>query len=105
MAGEPEGSDDPPQAHRHGPVIDELLCFVTNKLSLLPPETIVQLCVSTYNASEIECSKKLLFQLLSDPDMQTRNVKRKGEKRTVTISTTSFDFYKKKVRMCLSLLP
>ena len=60
MAGEPEGTDDPQQAHRHGPVIDELLCFVTNKLSLLPPETIFQLCVSTYNASEIECSKKLI---------------------------------------------
>jgi hypothetical protein len=81
MAGEPDRTDDPQQAQRHGPVIDELLCFVTNKLSLLPPETIVQLCVSTYNASEIECSKKLLFQLLSDPDMQTRNVKRKGEKK------------------------
>ena len=80
-AGEPEGTDDPQQAHRHGPVIDELLCFVTNKLSLLPPETIVQLCVSTYNVSEVECSKKLLFQLLSDPDMQTRIVKRKGEKK------------------------
>ena len=81
MAGEPEATDDPQQACRHGPVIDELLCFVTNKLSLLPPETIVQLCVSTYNASEIECSKKLLFQLLSDPGTQTRNVKRKGEKK------------------------
>jgi len=81
MAGEPEGTDDPQQACRHGPVIDELLCFVTNKLSLLPPETIVQLCVSTYNASEIECSKKLLFQLLSDPGTQTRHVKRKGEKK------------------------
>ena len=51
MAGEPEATDDPQQACRHGPVIDELLCFVTNKLSLLPPETIVQLCVSIYNAS------------------------------------------------------
>ena len=51
------------------------------KLSLLPPETIVQLCVNTYNASEIECLKKLLFQLLSDPGTQTRNVKRKGEKK------------------------
>ena len=60
---------------------DELLCFVTNKLSLRPPETIVQLCISTYNASEIECSKKLLFLLLSDQDTQTRKVKRKGEKK------------------------
>jgi len=60
---------------------DELLCFVTNKLSLRPPETIVQLCVSIYNASEIECSKKLLFLLLSDQDTQTRKVKRKGEKK------------------------
>ena len=75
MVGELDGTDDLQQTHRHGPVIDKLLCFVTNKLPLLPPETTVQLCVSTYSASKIECSKKLLFQLLSDPDMQTRNVK------------------------------
>ena len=41
----------------------------------------MQLCVGTYSASKIECSMKLLFQLLSDPDMQTRNVKCKGEKK------------------------
>ncbi|KAK2189829.1 hypothetical protein NP493_96g12029 [Ridgeia piscesae] len=52
---------------------------------------------STYNPKEIGCSKKLLFQLLSDSDTQTRNVKHKGEKRTGTISTTSFGFYKKRL--------
>ena len=41
MACEPEGSGHPQQTHQHGPVIGELLCFVTNKLSVLPPETIV----------------------------------------------------------------
>ena len=80
MAGEPERRDDAQQMHRHGPVIDELLWFVTNKLSVFPPETVVQLCVST-STSTRSTAARLLFQLLSDSDTKIRNVKNKGEKK------------------------
>ena len=34
-------------------LIDELLCFITNKLDILPPIVIVQLCTSTFSDSDI----------------------------------------------------
>ena len=35
-------------------LIDELLCFVSNKIDILPPTTIKQLCVSTFTEDDIE---------------------------------------------------
>ena len=36
-------------------VVNELLCFVQNKMNMLPSETIVQLCSKHYRTDEIEC--------------------------------------------------
>ena len=43
-------------------VIDELLCFITNKIDVLPTDTIVQLCTATFNEKEIVASKKKLYE-------------------------------------------
>ena len=47
-----------------GPHINELLCFVTNKIDIIDPTILVQVCVETYKAKEIVKAKELLFDLL-----------------------------------------
>ena len=64
-----------------GVVIDELMCFLTNKIKLLPPATIIQLCVSTFNEAEIEASKRVFFDLCAGND-NIRYQKRRGERKS-----------------------
>ena len=49
-----------------GPIIDELLCFVVNKITLMDPESLVYLCAKTFDDKDVEGSKELLFGLLHD---------------------------------------
>ena len=63
-----------------GVIINELLCFVVNKLDLLPTETIAQLCVTSFQDVEIEAAKKQLFELCAD-DTTCRMITRKGPKK------------------------
>ena len=52
-----------------GPIIDELLCFVVNKYSILERDTLVKLCSDTFTEAETKTSKDLLFGMLySDSD-------------------------------------
>ena len=64
-----------------GVVINELLCFVANKMECLPPETICQLCLNTFSETDIESSKKQLFDLCSDENTP-RIIHRKGPKKS-----------------------
>lgn len=57
-------------------VIDELLAYVQNKLSLIDEESLVKICVSTFNSDQIKKSKSLLFE--SIPSDLTRKPTRKG---------------------------
>ncbi|KAF9802838.1 hypothetical protein SFRURICE_021154 [Spodoptera frugiperda] len=55
-------------------VIDELLAFVMNKIDVMDHESLMRVCVSTFNVAEVENSKKLLFDsMVTD----VRNIKRK----------------------------
>ena len=59
-------------------VVNELLCFVNNKINLLPSETVIQLCVKQCKPDEIKTAKRKLFEVcLSDSWMLTR----KGPKK------------------------
>ena len=60
-------------------VVNELLCFIIQKLDLLPPDSIVQLCHSFYDPKTIRGSKNNLFEAINRPDL-CRLVKRKGSK-------------------------
>lgn len=60
-----------------GVIVNELLCFVTNKRDVLPPDSITQLCIGCYGEDEIESAKKLLFDLCSD-ESTSRFKKRQG---------------------------
>ena len=64
-------------ANSDGIVINELLCFIQNKLDVLPVDSISQLCVSTFCESDIEEAKKLLYDTCSDKT-STRFKKRQG---------------------------
>ena len=77
-----EGTQDAAVNTQDGVVIDELLCFACNKIDTLPPQTIVELCVSTYTEGEIEAAKRRLFDICAD-DSTSRFRKRQGPKKSV----------------------
>ena len=68
-----------------GVYINELLCFITNKIDVVDPTILVQVCVETYKANEIVKAKELLFELLKDENDVTKFIKRNhrsdGEKK------------------------
>ncbi|XP_061717843.1 uncharacterized protein LOC133525562 [Cydia pomonella] len=57
-------------------VINELLCYIQNKLSVMGEETLVRLCTSAFTSGEIQTSKSLLFESLPT---NKRQVQRKGD--------------------------
>ena len=61
-------------------VVNEFLCFVHNKMNILPSETIVQLCSKHYRTEEIEIAKKKLCEVCPT---DTRVLNRKGPKKNV----------------------
>ena len=68
--GQPTPPDD-----QHGVIINELLCFVTNKCDILPEDTLTRLCVDSYSEEEIEAAKKVLHDV---SDKTSRYKKRQG---------------------------
>ena len=63
------------------PVINELLCFVANKMDSLPFDYLVKLCSDFYADTEIEAAKQIVLQLGS-PDK--RYPKRKGQYKKIS---------------------
>ena len=67
--------------NNNGVIIDEMLCFVQNKIDTLPPMSIGDLCTATFTEHDMEASKRRLFELCAD-DSCTRMRKRIGPKRS-----------------------
>lgn len=59
-------------------VIDEMLSYIQNKLSVIDEETLVRLCMSAFTGAEIQNSKSLLFEAVPT-DKQI--VQRRGDKK------------------------
>ena len=76
MAHSDDDKDGP-----HGPIIDELLCFMSNKWGNIDVDTLIRLCDKTYDEKEIETSKDLLFNLLCNKDAATTFKKRRSVKK------------------------
>ncbi|XP_063634948.1 uncharacterized protein LOC134805608 [Cydia splendana] len=57
-------------------VINEMLCYIQNKLSVMGEESIVRLCTSAFTSDEIQTSKSLLFESLPT---NKRKIQRKGD--------------------------
>jgi hypothetical protein len=68
----------PKRATPQGVIVNELLCFVINKLDILPHDTIAKLCGDTFSDPEIEDSKAILFNLCAMENDRSRMIKRKG---------------------------
>ena len=64
----------------NGPVVNELLCFVVNKMDTLSFDYIVKLCSDSYGDAEIECAKNVTQNLGST---DKRYPKRKGQNKKV----------------------
>ena len=62
-------------------IVDELLCFLANKIDVLPPQSIADLCRTTYDEGEIEAAKKRLFDLCADEN-SSRFRRRQGPKKS-----------------------
>ena len=62
----------------HGPIIDELLCFILHKWGNIDVDTLVKLCTSAFEEKEIEASKDILFNLLCDKNAETTFKKRRS---------------------------
>ena len=73
MESESDGEGPPPI------IIDECLCFITNKIGLVDIETVIKLCVDTFHESVIETSKDLVFKLLHDVSNSTAFSRRKNK--------------------------
>ena len=68
--------DGCPQWSENDVVVDGLLCFMVNKLSLMTQDTIEKVITSAYKVEAIEASKKKLFALCATSRYQGH----KGEK-------------------------
>ena len=62
-------------------IVDELLCFLANKIDVLPPQSIADLCRTTYDEGEIEAAKKRLCDLCADEN-SSRFRRRQGPKKS-----------------------
>ena len=64
-------------------VVNELLNFVTYKLDFMPPDSIMQLCLSYYAEADIERAKARMFELCSEEgERQDRYIKRTGDAKS-----------------------
>jgi hypothetical protein len=57
-------------------VIDEMLAYVQNKLSVIDEDTLVRICSSVFSSEEIERSKELLFESIP---VEKAKIKRKNK--------------------------
>ena len=62
--------------------IDELLCFISNKIDTLDVQTIINLCTNFYSDELIDSSKKLCFKIFKDNENITLR-KRQGRDKSI----------------------
>ena len=65
-------------------VVNELLCFVTNKIDVMTQDVLVKLCADFYDCNSIVTAKKLLYEKIQDLNLAItlpRYAKRKGLNR------------------------
>ena len=63
-------------------IVNELLCFVHDKLKVMPPDSIGQVCGNFYNDNCVATAKQLLYDkcasVCNSDDRSDRNIKRQG---------------------------
>lgn len=66
-------------------IINELLCFVQNKISVMDEESIVRLVVSAFSEEEIDIAKDLVFCTISTTHRQVSRRKNKQQRNVEDI--------------------
>ena len=67
-------------------LINELLCFLINKLECMPADLLVILICDFYDDKEIDAARECLFSLLPVSESSQRKVRRKGaNKKSMTV--------------------
>ena len=64
------------------PIIDEVLCFIQNKIGLINEDHIIQLCEETFEKEAIGKSKELFFEMCHKEGDKTVNRGRTGEHKS-----------------------
>lgn len=62
-------------------VIDELLSYIQNKISVIDEDTLVRLCTSSFSSEDIEKSKTLLYESVP---VEKAKIKRKKQRKGTT---------------------
>lgn len=70
-------------------VIDELLSYIQNKVSISDEESLVRICSSVFTSEQIENSKKLLFEAVSS-ELKRKIRKGKGKENRELYDIISF---------------
>ena len=70
------------EAGAKAPIINEVLCFIQNKIDILDFDIIVQLCVENFDKAAIDKSKEMLFDLCHDESDKTVRRGRTGEHKS-----------------------
>lgn len=67
-------------------IIDEMLAYIQNKISVIDEETLLRICTSSFSSEQIETSKELLFEAVSvDNGKIKRRNKGKEQRNLVDI--------------------
>jgi hypothetical protein len=79
----PPGDTVPPPGAATLPVVNELLCFIQNKLDTMPRDILVKLCFEFYSQDSISKGKHVLFDA-TPPDFRhiKRHIKRRGPEKS-----------------------
>ncbi|KAL0811560.1 hypothetical protein ABMA28_009945 [Loxostege sticticalis] len=64
-------------------VIDEMLSYIQNKLSVIDEQTLIRICVSSFTKEEIEKSKSLLFDSIPTDKIQIKRKNKGKEERNL----------------------
>ena len=70
------GSDD---EDSKGIIIDEVLCYIQNKMKILSVDNIVILCEPVFDAEQVESAKEILFDLCHQENDKTERKTRIGQ--------------------------
>ena len=65
-------------------IVNDLLCYINNKRDLIPSDTIIKLCMDTYDEKEIEIAKNEIFEtynIITGMLPTSRQKIRKGENK------------------------
>ena len=81
----PEGQSDN-ESGSHGDdetIISELLCFITNKINIMPYDILAKLCSDFYNIDDINTAKDILYRTAFTRRDAPRLVKRRGDNQKI----------------------